>query len=68
MKFLKGIIIAAKVIGALAIIAMGLFVLFICFILLSYLWTEYGPLVAIIAAIYMISSVAFADSLTKKKS
>lgn len=68
MKFLKGIVFAAKVVGMLAVVAIGLFVLFICFILLSYLWTEYGPLVAIIAAIYMISSVAFADSLTKKKS
>ena len=65
MKFLKGIIIAAKVIWALAIIAMGLFVLYIIFIFLGILWTECGPIPTILAAIYIISFVVFMND-TKK--
>lgn len=65
MKFLKGMIIAAKVIGALTIIAMGIFVLYIAFIFLGILWTSCGPIPTILAAIYMISFVVFIND-TKK--
>ena len=65
MKFLKGIVFAAKVIGALAIIAMGLFVLYITFIFLGILWTECGTVPTILAAIYIISFVVFISD-TKK--
>lgn len=65
MKFLKGLIFAVKVIGMLAVVAMGLFVLYICFIFLGILWTEHGPVITILAAIYMISFVVFMGD-TKK--
>lgn len=65
MKFLKGMIIAAKVVGALAVIAMGLFVLYITFIFLGILWTECGPVPTVLAAIYIISFVVFIGD-TKK--
>lgn len=65
MKFLKGMIIAAKTIGALAVIAMGLFVLYIILIFLGILWTECGPVPTILAAIYIISFVVFIND-TKK--
>jgi len=65
MKFLKGIIFAAKVVGALAVIAMGLFVLYITFIFLGILWTECGPVPTILAAIYIISFVVFISDTNK---
>ena len=64
-KFFKGIVIAAKVVGALIMIAIVLYVLFICFIFLGCLWTEYGPVYTILAAIYMVSFVVFISD-TKK--
>lgn len=65
MKFLKGLIFAAKVIGMLAVVAMGLFILYICFIFFGILWTEQGPVITILAAIYVISFVVFIND-TKK--
>lgn len=65
MKFLKGIVFAAKAIWTLAIIAMGLFVLYICIIFLGILWTECGTIPTILAVIYIISFVVFMGD-TKK--
>lgn len=46
-------------------IAAALYVLYICFIFLGCLWTDYGLVYAILAAIYMISFVVFISD-TKK--
>lgn len=64
-KFFKRIVIAAKVIGALIMIAAALYVLYICFIFFGILWTREGPVFTILAAIYMISFVVFISD-TKK--
>lgn len=64
-KFFKRIVTVAKVIGALIMIAAALYVLYICFIFLGCLWTDYGPGYAILAAIYMISFVVFINDTRK---
>lgn len=46
-------------------IAAVLYVLYICFIFLGCLWTDYGPGYAILAAIYMISFVVFINDTRK---
>lgn len=46
-------------------IAIALYVLYICFIFLGCLWTDYGPVYTILAAIYMISFVVFMGDTIK---